>query len=151
MAARLDKFLSATEQERVVAAIAKEEQRTSGQIKVHIDERCAHDPLSRAHHVFGHLGMHKTRARNGVLIYVAIADRKYAILGDEGIHVKVGSDFWEAAAAAMRDAFKRGAVGDGLVGAIHEVGAQLAALFPHHSGDGDEISNSISTTLDRKA
>ena len=143
MAASLEDLLPAADQERVLAAIRRAEATTSGQVKVHLDAHCIGRARRRAERLFVRLGLSHTRDRNAVLLYVAVRDRKYAILGDTGIHEAVGSAFWEAAAARMRDAFARGALGAGLVGAIEAIGEKLAERFPPGS-TGNEIPDDIS-------
>ena len=145
MARRLDELLPSADQARVVAAISAAEARTSGQIKVHIDLRCAGDPLARARRLFTELGLTKTTHHNAVLIYVAPSDRKFALVGDSGIHGRGGVPLWARAAAAMREAFVRGALGEGLVAAIGEVGEALGREFPRQGSDGNEIPDAISS------
>ena len=141
----LDSLLSPADQARVVAAVQAAEKRTSGEIKVHIDRACPIDAWTRAKELFVRLGLTKTRQRNGVLVYVAVDDRKLAILGDVAIHDDVGETFWQEALELLRDAFKRGAYADGLVAAVKAVGSRLAERFPAKPGDENEISDDIST------
>ncbi len=150
MARSLDTLVAPADQARVVDAIRRAEARTSGEVKVHVEARCpGGDPFARARALFAHLGLEKTRERNGVLIYVAVDDRRFAILGDAGIHDAVGGQpFWEGAATKMRAAFVRGALADGLLAAIDEVGTQLAERFPHRADDVNELSDDISTDDD---
>jgi uncharacterized membrane protein len=143
--AQLDRLISKSEQERVVAAIRAAEKQTSGEIKVHVEARCVGKPWPRALALFAQLGLEKTRDRNAVLIYVAVRSRKFALLGDVGIHEEVGSQFWSEAAGRMQGAFRRGALGDGLVGAVEAIGARLAQKFPPRPDDQNEISDEIST------
>jgi uncharacterized membrane protein len=143
--AKLDRLLSKADQERVVAAIRAAEKQTSGEIKVHVEGRCPGKPWPRALALFAQLGLDKTRERNAVLIYVAVRSKKFALLGDSGIHEEVGSAFWSEAAGRMQGAFRRGAIGDGLVGAVEAIGARLAQKFPPRSDDQNEISDDISS------
>lgn len=143
--AHLDRLMSKADQERVVAAIGAAEKRTSGEIKVHVEARCAGKPWPRALALFAKLGLEKTRDRNAVLIYVAVRSRKYALLGDVGIHEEVGSLFWSEAAGRMQGAFRRDALGDGLVGAVEAIGERLAQKFPPRADDKNEIPDDIST------
>ncbi len=141
----LDKVLHPSDQEKIVDAIRAAERNTSGEIKVHVEARCAGDPYKRAAELFQRLGLTKTRERNAVLIYVATRDRKFSILGDSGIHEEVGSAFWADAAQRMRVAFARGAYGEGIAGAVQAVGARLAKRFPRRADDVNEIDNEITT------
>ena len=141
----LDRLLSKAEQARIVAAIGAAEKQTSGEIKVHVEARCTQKPWERALEIFRKLGLDKTRERNAVLIYVAVRSRKYALLGDVGIHEEVGSQFWSEAAGRMQGAFRRGALADGIVGAVEAVGARLAQKFPPRPDDVNEIPDDISS------
>jgi uncharacterized membrane protein len=146
MASRLDQILKPDEQQRIVAAIKAAELRTSGEIKVHVEQKCpGGDAMARALALFQKLGLTKTRERNGVIIYVATGDQKFALFGDQGIHEEVGSQFWSEAAQRMTEAFKRSAFGDGIVGAVESIGARLATRFPHRKDDQNELSDEIST------
>ena len=146
MAGALDKVIHPTDQQKIVDAIRAAERTTAGEIKVHVEQRCpGGDPLKRATDLFARLGLTKTRDRNAVLIYVATRDRKFAILGDKGIHEEVGSAFWAEAAQRMKVAFARGAFGEGIAGAVQSVGQRLAAKFPRKSDDVNEIDNEITT------
>src|SRR5690625_4003690 len=92
---------------KMVEAIEDAEEMTSGEIRVYIELKCKYvDALDRAHEIFHHLKMEDTKERNGVLVYVAMKDRQFAILGDEGIHEKVGDHFWRKQRDGMRQHFQ---------------------------------------------
>ena len=97
------KILNNEEDRRVVEAIQQAERNTSGQIKVHIENFCHINVERRSLMVFKHLKMNKTKQRNGVLIYLAVKDHKFAILGDEGINKVVGNDFWNDVKGSVKD------------------------------------------------
>lgn len=137
-------FFTAEEQSRIVEAIAQAELNTSGEIRVHLENKCTMEVLDRASQVFAKLNMHKTEQRNGVLFYLAVEDHKYAILGDAGINAKTGSDFWNAIKADMAEDFGKGNFADGLVNGILKAGEQLKAHFPYSSDDVNELPNEIS-------
>jgi uncharacterized membrane protein len=141
----LDRLIAQSDQERVVAAIRSAEATTSGQIQVHLEEHCPQDPRTRAEALFVHLGLGNTRERNGVLIYVAVADHKYAILGDAGIHGATEPGFWQAAAQRMTECFAQGKLAEGLITGIAAVGAELAARFPPRPVPVNELPDEIST------
>ncbi|MEO6953583.1 MAG: TPM domain-containing protein [Polyangia bacterium] len=146
---KLDAFLPITDQKRVVEAIHAAEQKTCGEIKVHIDAKlpAGKTPYERAIEVFAASGLGKTREQNAVLVYIASEDRRHAMIGDVGIHAEVGDAFWATAIEALGMHFKRGAYGDGLVAAVQAVGERLAARFPRTSTDAKEnqLSDDIST------
>jgi uncharacterized membrane protein len=148
----LDPILSDADRQRLVAAIQAAESQTSGEIKVHVEARCpGGDAMARARELFAKLGLTRTRERNGVLIYVAVSDRRFALFGDQGIHEEVGSPFWSEAASAMSQAFSRGAFADGIAGAIESVGKRLTARFPRPPGERvNQLSDEISTGEEEK-
>jgi len=123
--------------------ISEAEKRTSGEIRVFIEDHSEDGPLDRAAYIFEKIGMKKTSLNNGVLIYVALKDRKFSIIGDSGIHAKVGSAFWDAIKEKMTGHFKEGRIFEGLKTAVRDSGEALATYFPYTSGDRDELSNDV--------
>jgi uncharacterized membrane protein len=137
-------FLTEEQQQRIVNAIAEAENKTSGEIRLHLDTTCKGDVLDRAAGIFEQLKMHETELRNGVLIYLATSDRKLAIIGDAGINSKVPENFWEDAKEAMVNAFKDGKYAEGLEKAIFMAGEKLKIFFPVSKDDINELSDEIS-------
>lgn len=130
--------------EAVVKAIQQAESMTSGEVRVYVEQKCKYvDPMDRAKEVFEMLNMQKTEARNGVLVYVAFRDRQLAILGDEGIHQKVGDDFWRKQLAAMREAFRKEQYVPGITAAVRSIGDSLKTYFPHQRDDRNELPDNI--------
>jgi len=138
------KILNNEEDRRVVEAIQQAERNTSGQIKVHIENFCHINVERRSLMVFKHLKMNKTKQRNGVLIYLAVKDHKFAILGDEGINKVVGDDFWNDVKDLMMSHFKEGRFAEGLEQGIQRCGEKLKAYFPHQNDNTNEIADEIS-------
>src|ERR1043166_5520051 len=101
-------FFSAEEQERIIEAIRSAEHETSGEIRLHVEPACAEDAYERAKQVFDQLGMGSTELKNGVLFYLAYEDKKFAVIGDSGIHEKVQDTFWNETKALMEAHFKDG-------------------------------------------
>jgi uncharacterized membrane protein len=142
----LRRTLGQDDLESVRQAIALAEASTSGEIRVHIERRLAgSDALSRARQVFTDLGMHRTRDRNGVLIYLAVADHHLAIVGDEGIHARVGDGYWNGLRDLMVERLREGRARDALGEAVAEVGRTLRAQFPRRPDDTNELSDQVST------
>src|ERR1700712_5009849 len=131
------------EQQRIRSAIESAEKNTSGQIRVCIEKTCSEDVLDRAAKYFHQLDMHKTRLRNGVLIYLATVDRKFAIIGDAGINKVVPADFWDDTKEDMLQHFKYGNLVDGIVTGLKISGEHLEKYFPHHDGDANELSDDV--------
>ena len=136
-------FFSPEEQKRIVESIQKAEKDTSGEVRVHIENRCKTTVLERATKVFKILSMDKTAQRNGVLFYLAVKDHKFAILGDKGINDKVPSDFWESIKNHMQALFKEGKFTDGLSDGILMAGEQLGKHFPYQDNDINELPDDI--------
>jgi uncharacterized membrane protein len=137
-------FFNQSQKEAIQEAIAAAELNTSGEIRVHIDDKCAVAPVEKAIEVFEKLKMHETELRNGVLIYVAVKDHKLAIVGDQGINDVVADNFWGEIKNNLIANFKKGMYAEGLVEGIHASGEQLKAHFPYQEDDVNELSNEIS-------
>ena len=142
-------FFTASEQEAIQASIATAELNTSGEIRLHVDDKCPGDPVAKAIQVFEKLKMHETELRNGVLIYLAVKDHKLAIIGDKGIDEAVPDDFWDVIKNDLVSRFKEGKYTEGLVEGIHASGEQLKSHFPYQSDDTNELSNDISFGADQ--
>ena len=125
-------------------AIKEAELNTSGEIRVHLESKCSGDPLQRAVYIFNYLKMYRTQARNGVLVYVAVGSRKFAIIGDAGINAVVPEDFWDGIKEQMRASFAAGNYVEGLVQAVKEAGVSLKKYFPYQSDDINEQPDKIS-------
>ncbi|WP_010664529.1 TPM domain-containing protein [Marinilabilia salmonicolor] len=128
----------------IVNAIKEAELNTSGEIRVHIEKSCPEDVLDRAAFIFEKLKMHKTELRNGVLFYLAVKDRKFAILGDAGINAKVPEGFWDEIKELMLQRFREEDFPGGLVQGILRSGEQLKAHFPYQKDDVNELNDDIS-------
>ena len=128
----------------MIAAIRAAEARTSGEIRVHVEHRATGDALSAARGWFHRLGMDQTKERNGILFYIAVDERAFAIIGDAEIHARVGDAFWQALRDQMHDAFAKGSPATGLSSAIEEAGLRLAEYFPRAKDDRNELTDEIS-------
>ena len=137
-------FFRVDEKEQIMNAIAVAERLTSGEIRVHIESKCGSNPLRRAQEVFISLGMTKTKLRNGVLIYLAIKERKFAIIGDEGIDRVVLTNFWNETKDLMAQLFQTGRFKEGICLGIKLAGDHLIQYFPCQPGDINELTNEIS-------
>ena len=139
-----NRFLTNKEEEAVVEAIRTAEKNTSGEIRVHLEKKTSIAPMDRAVEVFHLLEMSNTKDANGVLIYVAIDDKKFAICGDKGINERVPADFWETTKNLMANHFKNGNFKQGLVDGILKAGEQLQTYFPYQDDDKNELPDTIS-------
>ena len=137
-------FFSKDDKILITNSIANAEINTSGEIRVHIENKCKTDVLDRAAYLFGKLAMHKTEKRNGVLFYLAVNNKKFAILGDAGINKVTPDDFWEDIKKNLLDYFKEEEFAKGLEKGIEMAGEQLKDHFPYRSDDINELSDEIS-------
>lgn len=138
------KYFSEADRQQIMNAIREAEKNTSGEIRVHAELHCPGDVLDRAAYIFKKLEMHKTQLRNGVLFYLAVEDRKFAILGDVGINSKVPDNFWESTRDAVLALLKEGKLAEGLSVGIRMAGEKLKEYFPYHEDDVNELSDEIS-------
>jgi uncharacterized membrane protein len=137
-------FFTKEQQAHILDAIREAEKETSGEIRVHIETHLSGDVLDRASWIFKKIGMHKTNDRNGVLFYLAIRGRKFAIIGDSGINAKVPKDFWDKIKEVMETDFREKRFTDGLAKGILMAGDQLKEHFPHLADDINELPDEIS-------
>ncbi len=135
---------SAEEKAAIKRAIEVAEMHTSGEIRVHLEERCKGNVFDRAVDVFRKLEMHKTALRNGILFYTAVGDKKFVIIGDAGIHAKVPAGFWDSIRETVLGYYREGKITEGLKEGIRMAGEQLGDHFPRTTADVDELSNEIS-------
>jgi len=142
--AQANSFFTRAQEKMILDAIFEAEKNTSGEIRLHVENHCKKDVLDRAAEVFSLLKMHKTKLRNGVLFYLAIKDRKFAILGDAGINAKVPDGFWDEIKEQLVTRFKSGEFAQGLAEAILKAGDQLKVHFEHKVDDINELPDDIS-------
>ena len=141
---KVEDFLTSQEEQQVIAAIKDAEKNTSGEIRVHIEKSNETPPLERAKEVFYHLKMEETRLQNGVLFYIAVENRQFAIYGDRGIYRQTKLDFWDAEKELVLQYFLEKENAKGLIIAIEKVGEKLKKLFPYTTDDANELPNEIS-------
>lgn len=142
---QIEKFLTPDQESQVVQAIAKAEENTSGEIRVHIETKTDMEPYARAAQVFEHLGMFHTLKRNAILFYVCMEPKAFVILGDKGINNLVEKEhFWESTKELVIDHFRQGDFKEGLIAGITKAGKKLESLFPKDELSTNEISNEIS-------
>ncbi len=138
-------FLNKEEEAQILDAIKTAESVTSGEIRLHLESTTKKSSLDRATDVFKQLKMHKTELHNGVLIYLAVEDKKFAIIGEKGINEAVPANFWDNIKDHMQSKFKLGEFTQGIVDGIKMAGEQLAHHFPHQGEDDiNELSDDIS-------
>lgn len=137
-------FFTADEQKRITDAVAAAERLTSGEIRVHLARKAGRKTYEAAINVFEHLGMHRTEARNGVLVFLALKEKQFAIIGDRGIDEKVPDGFWEETSRIMVGHFRRDDFAGGIAAGISSAGEKLAAFFPWQEDDINELPDDIS-------
>lgn len=129
----------------IVKAIRHAEQRTSGEVRVFVESRCSWvDAIDRAVELFFKLQMDKTENRNATLVYVAVKDRQLAVFGDEGIHQKVGTAYWNNVVAEMLQSFNRLDYAKGIADCVIQIGDALTTHFPYERDtDKNELPDEI--------
>jgi uncharacterized membrane protein len=137
-------FFSKEQREDIRQAILNAELDTSGEIRVHIESTCKGDVLDRAAFVFDKMGMQKTIKRNGVLFYLAVKNRRFAVIGDTGINAVVPEAFWDALKNLLLNHFRENQFTEGLINGIVMVGEKLKKHFPYQTGDINELTDEIS-------
>ncbi|MEM6377418.1 MAG: TPM domain-containing protein [Bacteroidota bacterium] len=137
-------FFSPEDEANIIAAIQTAEKNTSGEIRVHLHEKIDKTLMKDAQKAFKKMGMHRTAARNGVLIFLVPFQKQFAILGDQGINEVVPEDFWDVVKEKMQTQFRAGKFVAGVCDGIQEVGAQLKSYFPYQSDDKNELPDEIS-------
>ena len=141
---KLEDFLSENDEKEIVKAIRTAESKTSGEIRVHIESSLQGNIEQHVLEVFHQLKMHNTKLQNGVLIYIAVNDKSFAIYGDKGINSVVDKDFWDSTKNVMQNHFKNADFKQGLIDGILKAGEELKAHFPWSIDDENELSNEIS-------
>jgi uncharacterized membrane protein len=142
---KTEDFLTPEEEQEIINAIQEAEQNTSGEIRIHIERGSKKDAFDRAKEVFHLLKMDNTKLQNGVLIYLAIENRTFAICGDKGINDVVAPDFWDSTKDVMQSHFRKKNFKKGLIEGVLKAGEQLQKYFPWEKGDVNELSDDIST------
>lgn len=138
-------FFTSKEEKKIIAAIKRAELKTSGEVRVHLDEEKVEVIKKRAVYIFDTLGMTRTKERNGILVYLNPTNKNFLVMGDEGIHAKVGQDFWEKISNEMKDRFKKEEYAQGVIEAIDAIGIELKNFFPYdEKTDTNELDDEIS-------
>jgi uncharacterized membrane protein len=137
-------FFNKDQKEDIRQAILNAELDTSGEIRIHIETNCPGDVLDRAALIFDRMGMQKTERRNGVLFYLAVKNRKFAVIGDKGINAVVPENFWDEVKNMLLNYFREEKFAEGLVAGVTLVGEKLKKHFPYQTGDVNELSDDVS-------
>jgi uncharacterized membrane protein len=144
MFTKASEFFTKDQQEQIRNAIKEAEGQTSGEIRVHIETYLTGDVMDRAAWIFKKIGMHATTERNGVLFYLAVRNKRFAIIGDAGINEKVPDGFWDNIRKKIEMNFSEGKFAEGLIEAILMAGRKLGEHFPGKAGDINELPDEIS-------
>lgn len=128
-----------------MGAVRDAEARTSGEIRVFVarGKLRGEDADTVAHREFERLKMSETAQRNGVLFFVAPRSRRFAVVGDAGVHAKCGQVFWDETARALESSFREGKFTEGLVAGIAKAGDLLAEHFPRRGDDRNELPDAV--------
>lgn len=144
MATTAKNFFTPEQQADILKAVQQAELNTSGEIRVHIENECDGDVLNRSVYLFKKLGMANTEQHNGVLFYLAVEHRKFAVLGDAGIDAVVPENFWDDVKTLMLNNFKEERFTEGLTKGIELAGELLKKHFPYQKDDKNELPDDVS-------
>jgi uncharacterized membrane protein len=136
-------FFTEEDKKEIISAIAGVESRTTGTVRVRVEKKAGKNPLAKARAAFVGMGMRNNAQPNGVLLYISVEDRKFVILGDDGIHVKMPDGFWDNIKDAVIARFKQKQFAIGLIGGINLAGEKLAQYFPGGTGEPKENPDAI--------
>ena len=138
-------FFTTEEKQLITEAIQRAEKMTSGEVRVFVEGRCSYmDAIDRAAELFFNLQMQKTEDRNAVLIYIAMTDHQLAVFGDEGIHKKVGNEYWNIEVKKMISNFNRENYAKGISEVVEDIGEALTKHFPYNNNtDKNELPDDI--------
>jgi uncharacterized membrane protein len=131
----------------IIGAIQKAEENSTGEIRVHLSKKFFEkDAFARATRLFKQFGMFRTAHRNAVLFYVNLKRKKFAIVGDEGIHQKVGQRYWEEIARELRKDLMETHPERAIANAVLKIGQVLEKHFPLEEGarHQNELKNEFS-------
>src|SRR6202011_5814594 len=127
-------------------AIKAGEATHSGQVRFVVEGALDGAPLfrnqsarERALDIFSHLRIWDTVHNNGVLIYLLLANRNVEIVAVRRIDEKVGAHGCEKICKDMETDCKAGNFEGGVIKGIEAVSRQLAAHFPAHGGNRNEL------------
>jgi uncharacterized membrane protein len=141
---RTQEFLSKLDHQRIVSAIRATEAKTSGQIRVYVQRgELKGEALTEAQKQFRRLGMHQTKERNAVLIFVVPRARKFAVVGDEGVHKQCGEVYWQRLVDTMRKHFQNEDFTKAVLEAVEQTGELLARHFPKTESGQNELPDEI--------
>lgn len=138
-------FFSGEEKQQIIESVRNAERMTSGEVRVFVENRCSYmDAIDRAKEIFAELKMYETHDRNAVLVYVALKDKQLAIFGDEGIHSKLGNEYWNTEVKKMIDNFNKENYAEGIKQVVEDIGEALTQLFPYNNDtDKNELPDDI--------
>jgi len=138
-------FFTEEEKLQIIEAVRNAEKRTSGEVRVFVESHCSYmDAIDRAKEIFADLKMYETADRNAVLVYVALKDKQLAVFGDEGIHSKLGNEYWNTEVRKMISRFNKENYAEGLKEVVTDIGEALTQLFPYNNDtDKNELPDDI--------
>lgn len=138
-------FFNTEEKQLITEAIREAEQMTSGEVRLFVESKCSYmEAIDRAAELFFKLQMQKTDDRNAVLIYIAMDDHQLAVFGDEGIHKKVGDEYWTAEVKKMIINFNKENYAQGIIAVVKDIGEALTKHFPYNNAtDKNELPDDI--------
>jgi putative membrane protein len=103
-------------------------------------ERAAH---ARAFQLFAERGLHGTKGRTALLIFVSELERRVVLLGDATIHAELGQAGWQEEVKRLLGRIRQGRLRDGLTEVLAELAPRLAAVAPRQADDENELPDAV--------
>lgn len=144
----VEKYFSDSDLKEIASNINVVEKETAGEVRLCVQIKKSfferkRSPREIAIRQFLKMGMHKTKHRTGLLIYILLDDRKFEILADDGINRIIEISTWESIEDTVRQEFKDGNYLQGVLHCINLIGEKLKIHFPNEDGDTNELSNEV--------
>jgi putative membrane protein len=121
----------------------------AGALRWLVPDATAAERVARAARVaFVEQGLHETRERTGILLYVSLLEHRVVVLADRGIDSRVEPGTWDGVVRDLLRDIRAGRPDEGLVEAIRRCGELLASLSPRRPDDRDELSGRLRVDRD---
>jgi putative membrane protein len=109
-------------------------------LRLLIPERAAREAAqARAYQLFAERGLHHTRARTALLIFISELEHRVVLLGDQTLDTALGHSGWTRYVELLIERIRSGRARDGILEIIEQLEPQLAFIAPRTEGDINEL------------
>ncbi len=154
MSGPLSSCFSEPELGRIKNAVREAESGTSGEIRVVIVQNCDDDLLAgerepewrvyrQALREFDEHCLANTRDKTGVLVLLAMSEKRFQILADSGINEKFAQEEWDSLSSRASSFFRERKFADGVCFLVGEISKKLSAFFPRRPDDVNELPDDV--------